>query len=229
MTIRKEIHMKYVRMLSIAMLALVIVLGGCAGKGPVGAGVPSASKLETHPQDDRALLYINPDAPKKTYSKFIIEPVQIYQGQDHGFGDIPMEDRRMMADFTRNEMLRVISEKYAIVDKRGPDTMRIKLILVGLEKTSAVMRGLTYGNPMGLAMNLGKGALGKQGTFMGSIPLAGEFEDSQTDTVLAAFMGKIYPFALEMSFSTWDAAQVGVTKLAMDFRDRIDKSYERPK
>ena len=86
------------------------------------------------------------------------------------------------------------------------------------------MRGLTYGNPMGLAINLGKGALGKQGYFMGSITLAGEFGDSQTETVLAAFMGKIYPFALDLSFSTWDAAKVGVTKLATDFRDRIDKN-----
>jgi len=221
--------MKYVRMLSIAMLFLLLMLGGCAGKGPVGKDLPSASKLETHPQDDRALLYVNTDAPKKTYSKFIIEPVQVYQGQDHGFGDISMADRRMMADFTREEMSRVLDEKYAIVDKPGPDTMRIKLILVGLEKTNTVLRGLTYGNPIGLATNLGKGALGKQGNFMGSITLAGEFEDSQTDTVLAAFMGKINPFALAPSFSTWDAAKAGVTRLATDFRDRIDQGYKRSK
>ena len=221
--------MRYVRMLSIAMLALIFVLGGCAGKGPVGKDVPSASKLETHPQDDRALLYMNPDAPKKNYSKFIIEPVEIYQGQDHGFGDIPMEDRQMMADFTRKEMIRVLDEKYDIVEKPGPGTMRIRLILVGLEKTSTVLRGLTYGNPIGLATNLGKGALGKQGNFMGSITLAGEFEDTETGTVLAAFMGKINPFALSPSFLPWDAAKLGATRLATDFRDRIDKSYERPK
>jgi predicted small secreted protein len=170
--------MKRSHMILIAMLALVFVLSGCAVKGTAGKEVPSVAKMETHPQDDRALLYVNADAPKKLYSKFIIEPVQIYQGQDHGFADISMEDRRMMADFTREEMIRVLDEKYAIVDKPGPGTMRIRLILVGLEKTSTVLRGLTYGNPMGLAMNLGKGALGKQGNFMGSITLAGEFEDS---------------------------------------------------
>ena len=221
--------MKYVRMLSMVVLCLLFLLAGCAGKGPVGAGVPSASKLETHPQDDRALLYMNPDAPKKNYSKFIIEPVEIYQGQDHGFGDIPMEDRQMMADFTRKEMTRVLDEKFDIVEKPGPGTMRIRLILVGLEKTSTVLRGLTYGNPIGLATNLGKGALGKQGNFMGSITLAGEFEDTETGTVLAAFMGKINPFALSPSFLPWDAAKLGATRLATDFRDRIDKSYERPK
>ena len=221
--------MKRSHVILIAMLASVFALGGCAGKGPVGAGVPSASKLEIHPQDDRALLYVNSDAPKKTYSKFIIEPVQIYQGQDHGFGDVPMEDPQMMADFTRKEMIRVLDEKYAIVDKPGPGTMRISLILVGLEKTRTVLRGLTYGNPIGLATNLGKGALGKQGNFMGSITLAGEFEDTETGTVLSAFMGKISPFALSPSFLPWDAAKVGATKLATDFKDRIDRSYERPK
>ena len=64
---------------------------------------------------------------------------------------------------------------------------------------------------------------------MGSITLAGEFEDTETGTVLAAFMGKINPFALSPSFLPWDAAKLGATRLATDFRDRIDKSYERPK
>ncbi|HOD36221.1 MAG TPA: DUF3313 domain-containing protein [Syntrophales bacterium] len=221
--------MKRAQILPMALLSVLLVLFGCAGKGPVGKDVPSAAKMETHPQDDRALLYVNTDAPKRSYSKFIVEPVQIYQGADHGFRDISVEDRLMMADFTRQEMIRVLGERYAIVDKPGPDTMRIKLILVGLETTNTVMRGLTYGNPMGLAMNLGRGALGKQGNFMGSITIAGEFEDSQTDTVLAAFMGKISPFALSPSFLPWDAAKAGATKLATDFRDRIDSSYKRKK
>lgn len=212
----------------IALLSVFVIFAGCAAKGPVGSGVPLAEKMEKHPKDDRAMLYVNKDAPRKAYSKFIVEPVQIYQGQDHGFGDISMDDRRMMADFTRSEMKRVLGEKYAIVDKPGPDTMRIRLILVGLEKTNTVMRGLTYGNPMGLAINLGKGALGKEGYWMGSITLAGEFEDSQTGTDLAAFIGKIHPFALGISFAPWDAAKSGVTKLATDFRDRID-AYQKAK
>ena len=205
------------------VLVSLLLLGGCA-TGPVGSGIPSASKLETHPQDDRALLYINKDARRSAYSKFIIEPVQVYEGADNGFGDIPMTDRRMVADFAHRELSRVLGEKYAIVDKPGPETMRIKLILVGVEKTNTVMRGLTYGNPMGLAMNLGKGALGKEGNFMGSVTLAGEFEDSQSGTVLAAFLGKIHPFALAPSFMTWDAAEAGITRFATDFRDRMDQN-----
>ncbi len=217
--------MRRYQLTMIGLLFLAVTLSGCAAKETVGTGIPQVSKMETHPQDDRTLLYVNNNAPKQTYSKFIVEPVQIYEGADHGFGDISIEDRRMMAAFTHNEMMRVISEKYAIVDTPGPDTMRIKLILVGLEKTNTVMRGLTYGNPTGFAINVGKGVLGKEGYFMGSITLAGEFNDSQEGTVLAAFMGKIHPFALDISFSPWHAAKVGVTKLAMDFRDRIDKSH----
>jgi len=210
------------KVLLIALLSSLVIFAGCAARGPVGSGVPHAEKLQTHPTDDRAMLYVNKEAPRKAYSKFIVDPVQIYQGADNGFGDISMDDRKMMADFTRSEMIRVLGEKYAIVDKPGPDTMRIKLTLVGLEKTNTVMRGLTYGHPIGLAVNIGKGALGKEGYWMGSVTLAGEFEDSATGTVLAAFMGKIHPFALGLSFSPWDAAKSGVTKLATDFRDRMD-------
>lgn len=207
----------------VAVLLSMLLLGGCA-TGTVGTGIPSASKMETHPQDDRALLYINKDAPKGGYAKFIVETVQVYEGADNGFGDIPMTERRMMADFTQREVTRIIGEKFAVVDQPGPETMRIKLILVGVEKTNTVMRGLTYGNPMGLAMNLGKGALGKQGNFMGSVTLAGEFEDSRTGTTLAAFMGKISPFALAPSFLPWDAAEEGVRRFATDFRDQVERN-----
>lgn len=221
--------MKRAIMLPFVLLSAAILLFGCAAGKPVGGGVPSYSKMETHPQDQKALSYMNPDRPKTVYSRFIVDPVEIYKGEDHGFGDIPEEDRRMMAEFTRKELIRVIGEKYPVVDKPGPGTLRIKLILVGLEKTNTVMRGLTYGNPMGVVMNLGKGALGEKGSFLGSITLAGEFWDTQADTVNAAFISKLHPFAMEFSFTPWDAAKLGVTKLATDFRNYIDRSHESRK
>ena len=222
--LEREIAMRRASLICVALLTISVVLAGCAGSGPIGTSIPQSERMTQHPQDDRALLYVNTEAPKKSWSKFIVEPVQIYQGADNGFGDISTEDRQMMADYTRSEVIRVLGERYAIVDKPGPDTMRIKLILVGLEKTNTVMRGLTYGNPMGLAMNLGKGALGKQGNFMGSVTLAGEFEDAEAGTTLAASMGKINPFALSPSFTPWDAAKAGIKNFASDFRDRMDRN-----
>ncbi len=218
--------MKRAKLLPFVLLSAAILLFGCAAGKPVGGGVPSYSKMETHPQDQKALLYVNPERPKTAYSRFIIDPVEIYKGEDHGFGDIPMADRQMMADFTRKELARILGEKYAVVDRPGPQTLRIRLILVGLEKTNTVMRGLTYGNPMGVVMNLGKGALGEKGSFLGSITLAGEFWDTQTNTLNSAFVGKIYPFAMEPSFTAFDAAKLGVTKLGIDFRNQIDRSHE---
>jgi hypothetical protein len=222
--------MKRKVMILVMLLGLFILSGGCSSKRSIStdapAAIPSASKLQTHPEDKRSLIYVNPNAPKKNYTKFIIEPIHIYQGEDHGFGNIPMEDRRMIADFIPKELTRVIGEKYAVLDKPGPNTMRIKLVLVGLEKTNTVMRGLMYGNPVGLVVNLTKGAVGKEGYYMGSITLAGEFEDSETGTVLSAFIGKIHPFAMDLSFAPWAAAKAGVTKFAMDFRDRIDKKQQ---
>ncbi len=215
--------MKRAVRICIAQLTLLVVFTGCAGSGPIGIGIPQSEKMARHPQDDRAMLYINSDAPQKNWSKFIVDPVQVYQGEDNGFGDISVEDRQMMADFARSEMIRVLGEKFAIVDTPEPEAMRIKLILVGLEKTNTVMRGLTYGSPVGLAMNLGNGALGKQGNFMGSVTLAGEFEDAESGTTLVAFMGKISPFALLPSFLPWDAAKAGITTFAIDFRDQRER------
>jgi len=216
------------RIASIGALCFLILFIGCAAKetAPVGAQIPFSTNLEPHPQNVQAMLYLNPDAPDVSYSRFIIDPVEIYQGKDNGFGDLPLEDIREMADFIPREITRIIGTDYPVVDKPGPGTMRIKLILVGLEKTNSVLRTLTYGNPMGLATNLAKGMSGSNGAYLGSITLAGEFEDSQTGVVRAAFMGTLHPFSLDISFSAWDAAKFGVTKFAQDFKETLDRKLK---
>ena len=217
--------MKRLMIKMLCPLLIFLCFIGCAGKGgkTPGTDLSFSEKLAPHPGDARAFLYRNPEAQEKAYARFIIDPVQIYRGDDHGFGNLPEEDIRMMVDFIPSELARVLGEKYPIVDKPGPDTMRIKLILVGMEKTNAVMRGLTYGNPVGVAMNLGSSMAGTEGQFLGSITLAGEFEDAQTGGLISAFKGKIYPLALDFSFTPWGAAKYGVTKFAQDFREVIDR------
>lgn len=221
--------MKLSRIDLIPLLICFVLFFGCATTKtePKGTEIPFSKSLATHPEDVRALLYVNPDAPKKNYSKLFIAPVQIYQGDDNGFGTLPKEDKQMMADFISKEMNRIIGERYEIVETPGHDTLHIQLILVGLEKTNTVMRSLTYGNPMGMSMNLAKGLAGKEGVYLGSVTLAGEFIDSETGIVRSAFMGKIYPFALDVSFSPWDAAKYGITKFVKDLRNTLDKNSKR--
>jgi len=59
---------------------------------------------------------------------------------------------------------------------------------------------------------------------MGSVALAGEFEDAEMGTTLAAFMGKISPFALAPSFLPWGAAQSSITTFATDFRNQMEQN-----
>lgn len=59
--------MKRISLISFALVVIFIILTGCAGSGPIGGkGIPQSEKMTQHPQDDRALLYVNTEALKKS-------------------------------------------------------------------------------------------------------------------------------------------------------------------
>jgi hypothetical protein len=79
--------------------------------------------------------------------------------------------------------------------------------------------------PIGLVMNIGKSAAGYQGTLVGSATIAVEIYDSETNVLLAAFLQKRFPLALDVTktFSTFKAAETAITESAETMRNGIDR------
>jgi len=213
-----------------ALLPLILFVAGCASQEAKDySGLASASKLEAQKEGPAEYMYKAPGVDFKQYSKFIIPPVAIYQGADASFGDVPDTDKQAMADFIRSEFTKVLSEGgYPVVTKPGPGVAKLQFTLAGLELTSPVGATLTHLAPAGIAMNLGKGATKNQGSFMGSVIFAGEIYDSQSDTLLAAFVTKQHASALDYAAITskLDSAKAGVTGGAELFKARLDKIHK---
>jgi hypothetical protein len=123
------------------------------------------------------------------------------------------------------EFVRVLGERYAIVNAPAPDVARLKLTLAGVEGNTPFVATASRVLPIGLAANLAKSAAGAPGSFTGSVTFAGQFYDSTSNELIAAFLTRRAPDALDIraTLSTRDAAEAAITDSAMRLRNAIDR------
>lgn len=176
----------------------------------------------------RTKFYANPEYLGKQYKQFILEPVEIYNGKDHDFGTIPKEEIKKIANYITKSFTDTMTRNngYRIVEAgRSADILRVKFTLVGISRTVRTANALAVLTPMGLVINTTSSLAGGQGAFMGDVTLAGEFYDSNTDTLVGAFLVKRYPMNIDVT--TWldeyDAARSGIDEVMDALRKRTDR------
>ncbi len=206
------------------LFSVVIFLTSCASGPKNIEGLESSSKLQTSADFQNTLVYKKEGVNGKKYVRFNFKPVVIYDGADAQFHDVSDEDKKIIADFIKNEFIKVIKDKYQVVDEIAPDVLHIKFTLVGIELTKPALATMTRVTPVGLALNLGKSASGMQGSFMGSVTFAAEFYDSETNNLVYSFLTKRGPNAMDVTtmITGLDAAKKAVTEIAAKFRETID-------
>ena len=207
----------------IILIIVTIVVTACSHT-PKGA-VTASSQMKPSEFLPNVMVYRNPGAELAQYKKVLVSPAEVYQGPDASFGDMSRREQQRMAEYLVLAMQQKLQQKDLLANQPGPNVASLKLILAGLEKTRTAATVATYVLPVGLAMNLGKGAMGKSGTFMGSATVGGEFTDSVTGTLLASFLAKEAPNALDVTVvgSNWDAAMKGMDKVVDEVVTRLVK------
>lgn len=211
-----------------ALLCGAMTMVGCRGiKAPVE--LEHSAKLQPAKNVSDTLVYRNPNINAKKYTKFILEPVVVYNGTDNDFGDIPLKDRQVMAEFASRAFVNAFKgSRFPIVTTPGSDVVRVRFTLIGLTRSIPVAQGVTYILPYSLAMNLAKGALGKSGTFMGNTTLAAEFYDSRTGDIVGAFASKASPNAMNIQAALngkYGASQAAVTDIMETIRKQADENH----
>jgi hypothetical protein len=216
--------------ITIAMLLGIPLIWGCSTGMKAYRDLDSATMLQSKDNRSNTLIYKKPDAKGQKYNKFLFDPVEIYQGTDADFKGISLKDQKEMISFIDSEFKRVLTGRYAIVEKPGPNVLRIKFTMVGLDVTRPVPATATHLIPVGLAANLLKGAVGMKGSFMGSITIAGEFYDTEDDSLVYSFLTKRGPNAMDVTtlFTGLYAAKHAVSDMAAKFQDTIDTAQGRP-
>jgi hypothetical protein len=213
-------------MTAIAGLALLV---GCTSQAALPEGVdtalgPTAAAMQPGELAGRsAMVWRAPtvDPEWRPYSRVLLDPVEIYRGDDADFGGADALRQQQLADHLWREYAQAIGPHAASTP--GPGVLRLRLMLVGLENNVPVAATLSRVVPAGLAINLGKAAMGQSGTFTGGVTIAGQLSDSMTNEALVTAVQRCYPPVLNVkaTLSSREAQEAAIRDAAADFARRI--------
>ena len=207
------------------LAASILVLGvvGCVKPAPPPYDIPSSMVLQTQSVWSTTLGYVRPAADFTRYDSVFIEPVRLYMGGNGRFGTTPIEDRQEVGRYMQDAFARAIGEQVQLADAPGPNVLRLRIIMVGLQETNPLLAASTHFSISGMAVDISRSVLGMNGSFMGSVTYLAEFYDGQTDTMLAAFQSQASADALDITedLSALGSAKVGVEKAARHMRDML--------
>jgi hypothetical protein len=209
-------------------IASMLLIAGCASNKPPelsGGTVPNETAMQQDQLAGRtAMVWRAANLNPRAYTRFIVSPVQIYQGADAKWGGSTEQDRQQMAQYLQSEFIRVLQERHQLAQAPGPGVARINLILAGLDDNIPVVATVSRLAPAGLVINATKSVAGQPGSFTGSVTVAGSVVDSQTNATLVSFIQKRTPDALNIgaTLSSHDAWQAAISQAADAFKKRLE-------
>jgi hypothetical protein len=197
--------------------AACLMLAACASPDPVSyKDIASASYLRPNPKDEAGhipYIYAQP-VDWRSYSKAVIDPVEIYRGPDNQFGDMSQDDRAELAAYMQAEFSKALMSRFTPASQAGPGTLRIKLTLTGAETNTAVLSTFTRFDIAGALYNGVQAVRGHEGLMTGSVLYVVELYDGASNRLLEAFVTKQYPGAYNIGagIGSLAAAKTGLDK-----------------
>lgn len=213
-----------------ALLAVSIALAGlagCSSTAPVRyTGLASSPQMRPTQGDtaDHTPYSFSTPVDWLQYTNVILSPVALYTGADQQFEDISENDKIVLAEYMQAQLKQKLRARFHLVSTPMPGTLRITVILTGAKTTTRGLSTFTRFDLGGGPYNIVQSIRGKEGTFTGNISYAVEIVDASTNALLAAYVTKQYPNALNISASLGllDASKTGIDKgveeLALKFR-----------
>ena len=175
------------------ILALVmVVLTACASTQQANTVVTSGflddySILQKGGGDHEALQrYVNPIADWKSYTKVMIDPVQLWVGRGSSLRDLPPDERIRLTSLLFGKIRDALLAHYRIVREPGPHVMRISVALTEATTSNAVLDTVSSVLPTGYIFSGTKSLATGTGTFMGAASVEAKITDAELGTLLAA-------------------------------------------
>jgi hypothetical protein len=212
------------------LAALCLALAACASapKTVPYSNLASASSLAPNRNGNarRVPYRYSANADWHTYHKLIIDPVEIYQGPDQQFGTLSDEDKSALADYMSSRFSQVLQQRFTLVATPGPQTLRLKLTLLGAMRTKPVVGTFTRLDIAGNIYNSVQSAVGGRGSFTGEAIYAIEIYDAVSNRLLEAYVTQRYPrpYNVKATFGALTAAKVGIQKGADDLLARLSET-----
>ncbi|SFL59327.1 DUF3313 domain-containing protein [Nitrosomonas communis] len=142
---------------------------------------PAANETEA------SLVYFTPDKTKfKSYTKILLEPVQVWRGEKSSAKNIDMEDANHLSQFLWSRVDEELRKDYTMVQQAGPGVLRIRISITEAGKGIPVLDNLTAMHPGSLIVSKGKKTLSGTESLVGKSSIEMEATDSQTGELLGA-------------------------------------------
>lgn len=186
--------------------------------------LPSAGLMAQDKPGSESWTYAQPQSVFTKYRSVIVEPTAVYQGPDSQFSGIESADRYKYASMITDALRKELVKTFPAPAQPQADTLRLKVTLLGAEKTKGGIATATRVTAIGFATSALKSALGKQGSFTGSVLYAVELYDARTNQLLLAAVRRRTPDPLDVpaTLSTTDT----IKAVAREFADGARKKLE---
>lgn len=186
-------------------------------------GLASSSKMTPDASHEESWTYAQPSERFLNYRSVIVDPTIIYRGPDAQFEGIDQADLSKFSEIFTQDLRRELAEAVATKESSQGRALRLRVTLLGIKKTTGGLATATRVTPLGLASSAVKSALGKSGTFTGSVLYAVELFDSSTNELLLAAIRRRAPDPLDVpaTLSTTDTIKAVARDLADSARKRI--------
>ncbi|QOZ74702.1 DUF3313 domain-containing protein [Bradyrhizobium sp. CCBAU 53351] len=206
-----------IAMRGLGTLVFCAGMGGCASVAPVPYSEMASSAFLAPDKSDasgRVPYRYSTPVDWRAYNKVILDPVVVYRGKDHQFGDMSDKDKATLAAYMQNCFADRLRSRFALARERGPNTLRVRLTLTGAVTNTPVLGTLSRFDMAGAVYNGVQAARDGEGMMTGSVIYGVEIFDATSSRLLSAYVTKQYPAAYDIKATTGAlaAATAGLDK-----------------
>jgi uncharacterized protein DUF3313 len=189
------------------------------------AALSSSSRMTQDKPGTESWTYAQPSSAFLKYKTVIVDPTVVYEGPDAQFEGIDNADRSKYAAIITDELRSEIGKSFPAPAQPQADTMRLRVTILGAQKTKGGVATATRVTPIGFAASAFKSAIGKSGSFTGSLLYAVELHDAKTDELLLAAVRRRTPDPLDVpaTLSTTDTVKSVARDFASSARRRLEE------
>ncbi len=206
------------------------IVGGAtkqmAGVQPVGGFLPDPSLLSAGGPGQADLTYLNAAVDPAKYRHVLLEPVTIMAPSDSDLNKLSPSQRQAVVNTFHSDLYSALSQHCSMATTARPDTLRLRIALVGAHVPNAVVNTVATYTPYesaaysaaSLAFNNGIGY------FAGTATAEGYAEDARSGTLIWQAVDRRggTTAAVENTLNTWldvhHAFETWSTELATKFQ-----------
>jgi len=209
---------------SVALIVSTPAFAQTEDHAPVA--LKSAKRMSQDKAGSESWTYAQPRSVFTKYRTLIIDPTTVYNGPDAQFdGDISAADRSKFAGIVTDALRSELAKTFPTPARAQADTLRLKVTLLGAQKTKGGLATATRVTPIGFGLSAVKSALGKGGSLTGSVLVAVELYDARTNELLLAAVRRRSPDALDIpaTLGTDETVKAVAREFADTARERLEE------